>query len=305
MRSLLYIFILLFPICIFSQENIALVGSKGKFEDTNGEVNRLDGYETSLELHDRIILINAEVDGVAGKFILDTGSPTLMLNQKDISGKLVVGGISKNCTAQTVKVKEFKWAGISTPSVEALAFDMSKLEKTIGTKIAGLVGQRIFRDYELYIDVANQKIQLHRSRKSQLHKNNKPKSKISFSLEKHIPVIKVKINGKKYRFGIDTGAEVNVLNQRIQKQLEEAGLLNLNQATTLQGVDGIAQKTQAVHLTNFKIKSKNFKDYEFLMMDFSSLEKDFDLQLDGILGYPFLATHILSINYSKQKIYFW
>lgn len=305
MKLLLYISILFFPVCIFSQENIALVGSKTKFKNVKENTNEFDGYETTFELHDRIILVNAEVDGIKGKFILDTGSPILMLNEKDANGDIIVGGISKNCSAKAVKVKEFKWAGISTKSIEALAFDMSKLEKSIGTKISGLIGQSIFQDYELFIDLAQQKIQLFKGRKSRLHKANKPKNKISFTFENHIPVINVKINGKRYRFGIDTGAEVNALNKKFQKRFEELSLINNPRETSLNGIDGITQKTYAANLTNFKIRGKDFKNFEFLMMDFSTLEKDFDLQLDGILGYPFLVKNILSINYRKQKIYLW
>ncbi len=303
-RNLLCIIIILLPQLTLAQDNIAMVGSDIKIKNVNTEKSSKDVFESSFELYDRIILVEAELNGIKGKYILDTGSPMLLINQKpNTNYDTEIGGISKNCKAEIIDVKEFVWAGISNKHIEAVAIDLSNLEKSIGTSISGLIGQNIFRNYELYLDVSNQVIKLYKTRKSQLHKDRTFKEKINFRMQGHIPVITVKIDGKKYRFGIDTGSEVNVLNKNLKEKFGDR--LSNFRSSQLVGVDGNQQDLESATLPNFNIKGNEFNHFEFLLMDFSSLEKSFDLQLDGILGYPFLAQNQISINYRKQKIYLW
>lgn len=290
-------------VSVFGQDNIALVGSKIELGKTTKSSFDEAALESSFEFYDRMIIVEANLNGVKGKYILDTGSPMLMLNQKPKIGDSQIGGIAEKCDAEYIEVREFKWAGISKKSIEALAFDMSNLEKSLGTSIDGLIGQNVFKSYELYLDIAQQKIQLFKARRSSLHKKRKFQKRVSFSMEKHIPVITVKIDGKKYRFGIDTGAEVNVLSQELKNDLEDS-LENFNHST-IQGIGGLPQKVESATLSQFSIKKENFKNFNFLLIDFSSFENDFGLNLDGILGYPFLKENVLSINYQKQKIYIW
>lgn len=302
-RNLLFTIIILLPQFTLAQDNIALVGSHIETKNFNKEKSSNKVFESNFELYDRIILVEAELNGIKGKYILDTGSPMLLINQKPNNNESIIGGISKNCKGEIVNVKEFVWAGISKKYIEAVAIDLSGLEKSIGTSISGLIGQNIFQNYELYLDVSGQVIKLYKTRKSELHKNRSFKEKINFSMQSHIPIITVKIDGKKYRFGIDTGSEVNVLNKKLRGKLD-AQLFG-SKASQLVGVDGNPQNLESATLNDFKIKGNEFRNFDFLLMDFSILEESFDMKLDGILGYPFLAQNQISINYKKQKIYLW
>lgn len=305
MKFIFQLIILFFATNMVAQNGVALV--RNNFEAKSLNAKKLtdeNPLESSFELLDRMIIVEAKLDGEIGKYILDTGSPMLILNKAPKSNSTTLGGISENGKAEFIKVHNFQWAGISNKEIDAIAFDMSNLEKTLGYKINGLIGQNIYNNYELYLDVANQKVQLFKAYRSKLHKNNKYQQKISFSSKSHLPIITVKINGKKYRFGIDTGAEVNVLNKNIKHDLD-SGFLDIFELSNLHGLGGITQEVESANLTKFKIKGKEFESFNFLLIDLTSFEEEYDLQLDGILGYPFLAKNILSINYQKQKIYIW
>jgi hypothetical protein len=181
---------------------------------------------------------------------------------------------------------------------------MSNLEKALGYKIDGLIGQNILNDFELFLDIPNQKIQLFKAYRSKLHKTKKHHQKVSYSNKSHLPIISVRIDGKKYNFGIDTGAEVNVLNKNLKDRFDEEILTNFTESN-LHGLGGKTQSVESANLSNFKIKKINCKNYQFLLTDLTSFEKKYNQKLDGILGHPFLLQNILSINYQKQKIYFW
>ncbi|MFK7775740.1 MAG: pepsin/retropepsin-like aspartic protease family protein [Saprospiraceae bacterium] len=304
MKLFIQLILLFFASHLVAQNGVALVENNIEINNENSTKTINEALETSFELLDRMIIVEARLDGKIGKYILDTGSPILILNQKPKENSITLGGISEDEQAELIKVNNFQWAGISNTEIDAIACDMTNLEKVLGHKISGLIGQNIYNNYELFLDVANQKIQLFKAFRSELHKKNKYQQKVSFSSKSHLPVIIVKIQGKKYRFGIDTGAEVNVLNKNLKHELGSNYLKNF-QKSSLHGIGGISQNVESVDLPKFKIKGKGYENFNFLLYDLTSFEKENNLQLDGILGYPFLVKNILSINYQKQKIYIW
>lgn len=305
--KLIFQILILILICttnMVAQNGIALVGKLGNTNPESSTFLKESPLSTSFELFDRMIVIDAKLNGNLGKYILDTGSPILILNQAPQKSSAELSGISGEGKGELLKVKNFQWAGTSSKEVDAVAFDMSNLEKALGHKINGLIGQNLFKNYELFLDISHRKIQLFKAHRSKLHKTKKYKKKISFSMKSHIPIITVKIDGKKYKFGIDTGAEVNILNKNLKNKLKNSTLHNFK-SSNLHGLGGTTQIVESAELINFKIKGEDFKNYEFLLTDLSSFEEKYGQKLDGILGHPFLIDNILSINYPKQKIYIW
>ncbi len=304
MKHLFQLIILFLATNMVAQNGIAIVGNVTKEINKNSEIIEKGSAETTFELFDRMIVMDATLNGNAGKYILDTGSPILILNQAPLKNSTSLGGISEEGHAELIKVKNFQWAGISRKGIDAVAYDMSKLEKALGHNINGLIGYNLFKNYELFLDISNGKIQLFKAYHSSLHKSKKYQKKVSFSNQSHIPIITVKIDGKKYRFGIDTGAEVNVLNKSLKDKLEKTALKNF-QSSNLHGLGGVNQEVESADLAKFKIKGIDCENYNFLLTDLTSFEEKYGQKLDGILGHPFLLNNVLSINYQKQKIYFW
>lgn len=304
MRYFFQFLILFFAINLVAQNGIAIVGNDLKFSKGNSEISKENAFESSFELYDRMIVVEAILDGKVGKYILDTGSPVLILNQIPQKEFTSLEGISEENHAEVIEVKSFQWAGILNTEIVAVAYDMSNLEKALGHKIDGLIGQNVLNDLELFLDISNRKIQLFKAYRSSFHKSKNHKQKVSFSDNCHLPIISIKIDGKKYHFGIDTGAEVNVLNKNLKDTLDEEILSNFTE-TNLHGLGGTSQKVESANLSLFKIKELDCENYNFLLTDLTSFEKKYSHTLDGILGHPFLLKNILSINYQKQKIYFW
>lgn len=304
MRYLLQFLFLFFAINLVAQNGIALIGNDLEFDISNSETSSDANFESSFELYDRMIVVDAKLNGKFGKYILDTGSPMLIVNQIPQKKSTSLEGISDESHAEIIKVKSFQWAGVLNSGITAIAYDMSNLENALGHKIDGLIGQNLLNDFELYLDISSQKIQLLKPYRSKLHKTTKHKLKVSYSNKSHIPIISVKIDGKKYFFGIDTGAEVNILNKNLKDRFSKKILTSFTESN-LHGLGGKTQRVESANLSNFKIKKIDCKNYNFLLTDLISFEEKYGQKLDGILGHPFLLKNILSINYQKQKIYFW
>jgi len=303
MKNILYILLITFSTFLQGQDNVAYVRSMEKSKSISTS-SKKEVLETNFELRDRLIFIEATLNGKTGKYILDTGAPMLMVNAKPKNATSDIRSISKSCKAEIIEVDEFNWGGTTNKSVDAIAFDMTDLEKITGEHIDGLIGQNMFSNYELFLDIANRKVQLHKAYRSKLHKHNKPSTKIPFTFHDHLPVITVNIDGKKYRFGIDTGAEVNVMDKTSAETLPNDFLENMV-VDDIQGVDGKLQFVKTASLNQFEVKDNTYSDYRFFLMDLAHLQTEASPKLDGILGFSFFEKNAISINYKKQRIYVW
>ena len=69
---------------------------------------------------------------------------------------------------------------------------------------------------------------------------------------------------------------------------------------------GIDQSTLIVYSANIKdtfIQGMDMQDMEYLFMDMTFLNSGFGKRMDGILGFPFLKSNLVSIDFGKQVIY--
>ena len=162
MKNILYILLITFSPFLQGQDNVAYVRSLEKATSVS-KASKNEVLETNFELRDRLIFIDATLNGKTGKYIFDTGAPILMINAKPKNATSSISSISKSCKAERIEVDEFNWSGTTNKSVDAIAFDMTELEKITGEKIDGLIGQNMFRNYELFLDIANRKVQLHKA----------------------------------------------------------------------------------------------------------------------------------------------
>ncbi len=259
---------------------------------------------TPFELDGGMIIVEAVLDGEEQAFILDTGSPSLILNNYATDGKTTaIGGIAGSSQALEVKLEEFSWAGVALENVTALSVDMSHFEKAIDRKIGGLIGFEMIKNYELYIDYGNQMIRMYPRPILTLDQDKQPLTSFPFEMQNHIPVIKAKIGDRVLRLGLDTGAEVNVLNAPLEEdisteilQVGYSNLVDLNNKFT---------KLTKAQITSTTIGAVKYREMEYLFADLSDVNEDQENQLDGILGYPFFSTCTLSINFETQRVYIW
>ena len=82
-----------------------------------------------------------------------------------------------------------------------------------------LIGYEMIKDFDLYFDYGNQTLTLispdffESFRKSDL--SNKKIVSVPIQMRGHIPVIEVIIEGEKLNFGIDSGAEANLIEDKL------------------------------------------------------------------------------------------
>jgi len=263
-----------------------------------------DNTTVPFTMLEGMMVVEARVNQQIGNFIIDTGAPTLVLNEQPTNKNQSGGrGISENLAADEVTVAHFSWSGIQKKDVDAFKVDISHLEKVSGKNLAGIIGYDILKEVELLVDYQAQTVQLIPIKtKSSVIKQ--PIAVIPFTMQAHLPVIKVKIGKKKLRLALDTASETNILNQKIFKKLNQE-LISNQRVGEIQGVDQQIKQVKVATIQQTSVKDLPFTEMSYLFTDLSHLKSESGLYIDGLLGYPFFKQRKMSINYQEQKVYVW
>ncbi len=287
----------------FGQSHIAFVDANAEAEKTASNGDFL-AYSSAFKVVEGMIMVRASSNNQIGNYIVDTGAPLLIINDKSDRGfKVAARGITQSLEIREIQLQQFQWSGIKKQNISALALDISHLEVASGEKIAGIIGFKILKEYELVIDYPNQLLELLPLKKSKRMAAS-PLAAIPFNMQAHLPTVKAQIGKKKMWLALDTGSEVNVLDVNMRNRISEA-FIERSAKEEIQGMDKEIKVVEAVSINTTNIKKMPFNSMKYIFTDLSHLKQASNLYIDGLLGYPFLKKGKFSINYKDKKIYIW
>jgi len=290
---------------LLAQNNIAIFQAKPS-PVSIADLGRVNVTVAPFEFVGGFVVVRASLNGAMGNFILDTGSPGIVLNAAGKAGEssLEAVGVGGEMEVSKVEVAHFNWGGIERNQVEAFSLDLSHLESSIGRKLSGLIGYDLFQNYELFFDYPNQTIKVYTAGSAEELRRANPGAALSFTLNGHVPVIPVNIGHKKIYLGLDSGAEANLLDQSYLKRLDKKAIQHAGTENVV-GLDQQVHKAKSAIVRSTEIENESFPDLAYLFTDLSSLNSQFESRLDGLLGYPFFSNHAVAINYKERMVYVW
>lgn len=292
------------PLNIFCQHAVSLLNTQLKTLENKAYVIE-NKARIPFEVVRGMMHVEAELDGQKGRFILDSGAPVLIINQKIDQGEAIKAySISNSFSIDNLKVNSFNWAGLEYTNLEALALDLSHFSKAAKKEIRGIIGYNTLQDYEVFIDFEQQELSLLTNQEFSQRHLTKPLLSVAMVLHGHLPVIEVKIGEKVLNFGLDTGAAVNLIDAKLFEEISDYWLTDVKWEE-VQGVDQAIQKVKAAKIEGFSISEQELDAMKFLTTDFSTINADTDLQIDGLLGYPFFKQLKCSLNYQNEELLIW
>ncbi len=252
-----------------------------------------------------LIFFEAVVDGRTGKFILDTGAPSLIVNDRGAGAGLPSrAGLGAGGAVRLTdhRVAHFEIGGRSIDNYWAVGLDLRPMERRTNERIDGFVGYDMINSGELRIDYGRHTFQLLPSRRHPTYDGNSPRAVLKFTLVDHLPVVQVKLAGKKYYFAIDTGAGSNLVDASLARgDLARA----TGELINIQGLDGNSVDCPIVTLAAANDLVGATAGLEFVGIDLTHLQSEGSLPLAGILGSVFLSRYTVGIDYRRHKIYLW
>lgn len=260
-----------------------------------------------------LVIVKARVEEMEGNFVLDTGASGLILNERyftadqelvNLQGMGLGGATSP---IGELEVDSLELEELSFQRVKAQTLDLTPIEQSKKSRILGLIGYDILKDFEILFDYRQRILTFSKTDQDGNiltvlpHTLNKADS-LSFRLANFIPLIEVEVNGKKKMMGMDTGAEYNLLNIKRCKDVLSAFAIK----KTIEVASPGGKKIEALvgKLARVILKDKyRCGTMSTVLTNLKDLETIYACKLDGILGYDFFATWLVSINYKKQVLY--
>lgn len=259
-----------------------------------------------------LIVVEARVDTTIGNFILDTGSPILVLNKTyfrkgwDANTSAVNAGGQSVTPVMRTRVDDFSIRELYFENLPADLNDLGHIENHRGIKILGLLGVSLFTSFEMVIDVQKSVMYLHRlddtgkvPEKERIVKSE-PTLKIPFKLMRNIITLDVVIGGKNLVFCVDTGAEANALSNRLPGKILES--FNVSKRMVLVGTGGAQTEVLLGTVDNMIVGERSFKNMYAAITRLDDLGKAYGRSIDGILGSNFLVKGIISINFVTKEL---
>ncbi len=257
---------------------LAILPILGMADPVEGVISTMD-----FEIHGGLILFKVEVDGKEQSFLLDSGAPSIILNQKVSKSSAVFSTIEGDILATKGEIEEIRIGNIHKTHVSTWIMDLSHIEKRLGVKIDGLIGADIFSSYDLLIDYKGKKISFLASGKlNDLKPTFSHVVVLPFiSHYENLPVVNINLKGEELRMSFDTGAGITVFSKGI--------------------LDDDISIVKEIALGSLKIQSM-----PVLQSNTSQFIDEDGNRLDGILSVNSLnADHVLISSKRKSIFLFW
>jgi hypothetical protein len=260
------------------------------------------------------IFVEATIDGISGNYVLDTGSPELILNNAYFTGRPraweksnVVDMHGQASAALYYPVTQMLLDNMPFDNLLALVMDLSGIEEIKDTSVAGIIGYSVFKDLELVFDFTNRQLLLFPLNKSGIHIclpcSPPPTDSFDIKISGHFPFVIARLGDRELKLGIDSGSEVNILNERVFKKVtttfEPTGRMYLA------GLSDGRKEAPVGMASGISIEDWDFDPVRVVVTDLKHLNRNLPQNLDGILGAPFLSQMKMSINFKRKKLFLW
>ncbi|SMO58183.1 aspartyl protease family protein [Gracilimonas mengyeensis] len=271
--------------------------------------------EIPFRLKEKLLLVDATIQGERKTFLFDSGSPRLILNQQHFSTEATDSGATRFSSVEGVhrhinsldiiELPDFNFHGIRMKNQQVLTADLSHLEATLHTPIVGLIGYEIFEGYDVLFNYGQQKLILIYPDQT---KNfiaalsaQLSVSVIPFKLESHLPLFEASASGRQFTLGLDSGASSNLLSLNLIEPLE--GSVSELHHTELSGADTNEQMVTKGVLDEIGIGDISYFSVPTIFKDITNLKKAYGDELEGLAGYELLSRQVSLISYSENTLY--
>lgn len=256
---------------------------------------------TPFKLVGGLIFVEAMHDGHVSSYILDTGAPGLILNNKIDSineeNTHVASGLTGNTSIGEYRINEFKILNITKRDFQAFQMDLEHIEDEILHRFSGLVGGDLFDNTILVLDY----------KKQEWGTVNKVKPRkiarsIPFIQQEHFIIVEIELAGEKLRMILDTGAEISLLDEVSMQQIRKSALKKAG-STSIQSASRDNKATRNVNAHKFYMYKHVEKNHEFSVLDFNFINEGLEETINGLIGFPFFKNKKIGFDFPAGMIH--
>ncbi len=268
-----------------------------------------DSITIPLRQAGRIFLVEAEVDGVKGFLVFDTGASGFVLNRTYFRDHVVFDNQQSNGVTgsvgsiEKVTVDNIYITGLQFNGITAEMTNLGHIENRRGVKILGLFGFSLVKDFEIIFKPSQNQLQLFKINKegNRLYTSSRfpVDYKCKFEFKNNILFLKTVYHNKILKFCFDTGAETNVIDRYAPKDLINS--ISITRRTTLHGAGSSTSEVLFGNMSDFQFGDIKLSNMETIITNLDPLSEAYGTKIDGMFGYSFLSKGVICINFVKKE----
>ncbi|MEM9824499.1 MAG: retropepsin-like aspartic protease [Bacteroidota bacterium] len=247
-----------------------------------------------------LIILQAEVDGKKGNYLLDTGANAILIDGESEPDGKAVATVHGEVAMSSRKIEQFKVGTFVQRNLDAHIISLSSLKKELGLDLDGIIGGGYFMPRTMTLDFEQSTLTLTSTKVADL--DLEAFSTVAFQIWNEIPVVTIEIEGKHYAFAMDSGASVHFMDQKIFAHL--TSITPLNEVSKVLTVSQVTLEQNRFVLDQFKMGTTAFGGHHFLAQDFSLVNEEMDQALAGILSLSQMVREKVIFDFKQQKIYY-
>lgn len=252
-----------------------------------------------------LLLVNAVINGLEGKLVFDTGADHILINNSEIKytshSETSFVSITGDKASSKIRLESFIMGAFRAKDLTAYAADLSLIEKHLGVKILGIFGAGLFDSELIEIDIKEGVIEIF-SRKNMDSRFFKSMERFPVCFKNGIPLIELNMNGESFKFLLDTGSSVSIIDSAIVEQYP-GHFMQTNKKFDL--LTAASQSSDRYYYKSYgmSLASRPFSDLRAAVMDLSSVNNQLETPVSGILSLEDLPFESIIIDYKKAWIY--
>ena len=264
-----------------------------------------DSIYIPLKQVGNLLLLEAEIDGQVGNFIVDLGAPYLVLNSTyfrdyEIDDSYYSGTlVSENDYVKRTAVNKLTIQGLEYYHLSADVTELAAIENKRGIKILGLLGVSLFERYVFDLNILTQQLVLYKGF-SPANMQHDPILNSPIQLKNNVITLEAMASGVEMKFSLDTGAERNVIDNSLPKKVYE-GMKILGASSVTDG-NGARTEVLIAIVNNINIADFNLQKMRTLVLNLENMSRAYRNKINGMLGFPFFALGRVIIDFKEERI---
>lgn len=252
-----------------------------------------------------LFFLEANVDGQFGNFILDSGSEEVVLNEvyfraDEVDLSRVSGSMNgSGDVARIARIERLEMGDLHFENIRADVTDLSAIENQKGLKVFGLMSLAFFEGYSYELDLPNRLLILRDD--ETFIPTQEAILDVPLRISDGVASFEVMVNDVKLRFSLDTGAELNVLHNKLSDKVYKG--MRILRTSDLLSSDGSRNQVLLAQLKEVRIQERPFEEMLTFVLDMVHIRSVQGYSIDGSLGYPFLSRGRFIIDTKSKRLY--
>jgi len=259
-------------------------------------------YKIPFVKTDGLMLLEAQIDGVQGYLIFDTGADALILNRESNEHTDVFETIDGSVAMSAYDITSLTVGNLTFENLPAYGRDLSQLLNNPQINLLGIIGSGLFNNEVLHIDNENNLIEIYpRKYLDKIEEENYVVSKIQ--IQDDLIIVPVKISNQEFSFILDTGSSTSFIDAKVVNANSE--LLSFSdKRISVKSTSDQKHSSRILSADKITISNLSIKQLEMGQADLNAISKEMDTQIDGILSLSQLPISEVIIDFEQSLVYF-